>query len=146
MKSSGISHELLSPDEAQQRFPQFRFADNFLILFQPDSGFVAASKAVMGHLKLAQSNGAEVNDNTAVEEIRILPNSVEVKTGSESYTAGKLIVTAGAWAKTLLQQTGIDFAARSLTLSVELSCACGFRDAWGGEMPGLDCPRQQQVS
>ncbi len=108
VKSSGISHELLPPDEAHQRFPQFRFADNFLILYQPDSGFVTASKAVMGQLKLAQSNGAEVNDNTAVEEIRIRPNSVEVKTGSESYTAGKLIVTAGAWAKTLLQQTGID--------------------------------------
>ena len=108
LKSSQIQHEMLSIDEAQNRFPQFRFDDDFLILYQPDSGLIAASKAVLGHIKLAKQNGAAVKDHTAVEKIVIHTNSVEVQTEQETFSAAKLIVTAGSWARSLLLQTGID--------------------------------------
>lgn len=108
VKDSNLEHELLSIDEAHQRFPQFKFRDDFQVLYQPDSGLVMASKAVLSHIKLAQRRGATVKDNTPVQSINILSDSVEIKTESDTYSVGRLVVTAGSWAKSLLAQTGID--------------------------------------
>ena len=108
MRASGLPYELLSPAEASARFPQFRLADDFTALYQPESGFVKASNAVLGHIKLAESKGATVKAGTAVTAIDVEAGSVEVSTSDETYSAGRLIVTAGAWAKRLLQQTGLD--------------------------------------
>lgn len=108
VKSSQIRHDVLSPADAQERFPLFRFDDDFLILHQPDSGFISASKAVLAHIKLAKQRGAVVMDRTAADRIHIHTDSVEVETERETFSAGKLVVTAGGWAKSLLRQTGID--------------------------------------
>ncbi|MCY3914890.1 MAG: N-methyl-L-tryptophan oxidase [Chloroflexi bacterium] len=114
VEMSGISHELLSADEARKRFPQFCFAGDFQVLCQPDSGFVAASSAVRGHIQLARRHGAIVLDRTPVEDIRVAPQSVDVNAGGESYSAGGLIVAAGSWAKTLLRRTGLELPLRLL--------------------------------
>ncbi len=107
LRSSGIDHELLASNAANIRFPQFNFADDFKVLYQPDSGFIAASRTVLGCLNLARANGAIIKDHTAVETIRVDADAVEVITAIGTHSAGKLIVTAGAWAKSLLKQTGI---------------------------------------
>ena len=114
VKDSGIDHELLGPDEAERRFPQFRFNDDFQILYQPDSGYVSASKAVLGHIKLAKQNGAVISENSEVREISIDRDSATVMTAHETYSAGTLVVTAGSWAKFLLRQTGLDLPLRPL--------------------------------
>ena len=114
VKASGISHELLDLAEARSRFPQFSYGDDFQALYQPDSGFIRASKAVLGHLKLARRLGAVIKDNTEAGKIRILPESVELETSRAKYSAGKLIVTAGAWARYLLRQTGIELPLQPL--------------------------------
>ena len=108
MQASGLPYELLTPAEAQASFPQFRLADNFKALYQPDSGFVRASQAVLGHIKLAQTNGAVVQECTAVSEIRLMADSAEVTASDTTYAAGRLVVAAGGWAKSLLAQTGLD--------------------------------------
>ena len=110
IKANNIEYEMLSVEEAQYRFPQFQLNDDFQVLYQADGGFIKASKAVLGHITLAKARGAAVKDRTPVDRIEIKPDSVEVATGGGSYSAGKLIVTAGAWAKSLLAQTGIDLA------------------------------------
>lgn len=108
IKANNIKYELLSVDEAQYRFPQFRLNADFQVLYQADGGFIKASKAVLGHITLAQARGATVKDRTLIDRIDIKPDSTEVAAGGESYSAGKLIVTAGAWTKSLLAQTGIN--------------------------------------
>lgn len=108
VQSAMIEHELLSVAEAHRRFPQYRFGEDFRILFQPDTGFVKASRAVRGHIKLAQKNGAVVKDNTVVTNLSINRDNVEVATGVGVYSAGKLVVTAGSWARSLLLKTGLD--------------------------------------
>ena len=108
MQASGLPYELLTLAESESRFPQFRLADNFKALYQPDSGFVKASKAVLGHIKLAKAMGAVVKDSAPVSALELQSDSVLVATADGTYSAGKLIVTAGAWAKRLLKQTGLD--------------------------------------
>lgn len=108
VRTSGIAHELLDVDEAMQRFPQFRFGERFKVLYQPDSGFITASKAVRGHLKLARNLGAAIAENTAVTDIKIHADSVEVAVERERFSAANLIITAGSWAKSLLRETGLE--------------------------------------
>ena len=107
VQSEHIPHELLSAMDARERFPQFRIPDDYKVLYQPDSGFIAASKAVRGHIRMARQYGATVKHNMPVEQIRVNSESVEVNAGGERYTAGALIVTAGSWARPLLQETAL---------------------------------------
>lgn len=120
VKDSNIDHEMLSLDEAHKRFPQFRFADDFKVLYQPDSGLVRASAAVLGHIKLAQNHGAIVKDKCPVQSINIHSDSVDVTANGETFFAGRLVVTAGSWAKFLLEQSDIH-----LPLSI-LRCQLNF--------------------
>lgn len=108
VRSAGIGHKLLDVKEAEKRFPQFRFNDDFQVLYQPDSGFITASRAVRGHIRLARSHGATVMDNTAVDKFLAHGDSVGLKTSAGDFSAGKLIVTAGGWGRSLLRQTGIN--------------------------------------
>ena len=114
VRTSGIDHELLNVDDAMRRFPQFRFNDDFQILYQPDSGFVRASKAVLGHIKLARSQGAVVNDNITVRDISFSSDGVAVSTTDDTYSAARLIVTAGSWARSLLLRSGLDLPMKPL--------------------------------
>ena len=114
VKASNIKHEILTVIEAHKRFPQFKFRDDFKVLYQPDSGLITASKSVLGHIKLAQKRGARIRANTPVQSISIPTDSVEIKTADETYSAGKLVVTAGSWAKSLLHKTGIDLPLSTL--------------------------------
>ena len=114
VNSGGIDHELISADEAGKRFPQFHFADGSEVLYQPDSGFIKASRAVLGHVELARRHGAEVKDKTPVTSIRLGSDSVEVEAAGESYAAGRLILTTGAWTRTLLREQGIDLPLAAL--------------------------------
>ena len=108
LRSSDLSHEVYSANDAAEHFPQFRFEEGFQVLYQPDSGFIAASRAVRGHVRLAQSLGAVIQCKTAVEEISIHRDSVDVLVQGARVSAAKLIVTAGSWAKVLLRPTGLD--------------------------------------
>jgi len=107
MQQMGIDHEVLTPEEANQRFPQFRFNEDMKILYQADSGMLRASEAVKAHVRVAQQRGAIFQENEPVEKIEIQADGVTVKTSKGSYSAGELVVTAGSWAKSLLAQTGL---------------------------------------
>jgi sarcosine oxidase len=108
VKTMNIPHEVLSPAEAQKRFHQFRFDDDMCILYQPDSGILPASKCVLAHIRLARAGGATILENTPVKKVSVLGDSVEVRTVSETYRAGKLVITAGSWAKSVLSELGLN--------------------------------------
>lgn len=123
MTAMNIAHEVLTPDEANHRFPQFRFTDDMQILYQADSGLLAASACVKAHVRLAQQHGATLQDNEPVQSIDIEADHVTVNTSKGTYSAAKLVVTAGSWAGRLLQPTGL-----TLPL-VPLRCQLNFFDA-----------------
>ena len=127
VENGGIDYELLSIADAQERFPQFRFGSDFKVLYQPDSGFISASKAVRGHVKLARRLGAVVKDNTPVESIRATSAGVDVRAEGERYSTGNLVVTAGSWAKHLLKETGIDLPLTTLRCQLNFMSPADWR-------------------
>lgn len=108
MRAEGIPHEDLSADEANARFPQFRFDEAMRILYQPESGLLAASKCVRAHIQLARQHGADVKEHTRVTRLDIKPGHVEVETTAGAFQAERLIITAGAWTRGLLASIGLD--------------------------------------
>lgn len=93
-----LPFETLSPAAAQQRFPQFRFNEDMIVIYQESSGLLAAQRSVAAHVQMAQRYGATVKDHTPVTRIIPHANSVEVLTPEGHYTADRLIITAGSWA------------------------------------------------
>ncbi len=105
LDTSSIPYELLNAKEAQARFPQFRFQDDWQVIYQADSGIVPPSRAVNAHLRLAKAHGATLRDNTPVLKIAPFADSVEVHTEDAVYKSAKLVITAGSWAGKLIQET-----------------------------------------
>ncbi len=102
LQETEIPFELMSAAEATKQFPQFRFSDDTKVLYQEDAGILPASKCVLAHLRLAEKHGATLKSNTPITSVVVHPDSVEVKTASETYSAAKLVIAAGSWAKSFL--------------------------------------------
>lgn len=107
MQAMDIAHQVLTPEEANRRFPQFHFSEDMRVLYQADSGMLRASDAVKVHTRMAMRHGAAFQSEEPVQSIDIQPDSVTVRTLKGSYSAAKLVVTAGGWAARLLSQTGL---------------------------------------
>ena len=112
MEQTGIECDRLSISDARKHFPQFQFDDNMEVLYQQDTGMLAASRCVLAHIRLARERGTVILDNTPVTKITLQNNSVEIQTATETYSAEKMAIAAGSWTKTLLSQVGIELPLR----------------------------------
>lgn len=94
-------HELLSPIEAAGRWPGFVFDGP--VLYQPDAGRLWADEAVGALQRQAEAHGARLHFKEPVRAITPeAVNRVIVTTHVERYRARAVVVTAGAWAGSLL--------------------------------------------
>jgi sarcosine oxidase len=96
-KKYGIPHELLDAQEIRRRFPQFRVRDDEVGYFEMDAGFLRPEECVRAQLGLAQRHGAQIHTGEKVLGFDASPTSVRVTTDRGTYSAGRLIVTAGPW-------------------------------------------------
>lgn len=109
MAANGISCEELDAQELMHRWPQFQLPDEARGLYQADSGLVDARKANAVHIALARAYGAAILDRLPVRALRPVGDGVEVVTDDGVFTAGRVVVAAGAWSKPLMAGIGIDW-------------------------------------
>jgi sarcosine oxidase len=98
----GIAHEVLSADEVGRRFPQFRLIGDETCYYEPGAGFLRPEACIDTQLDQAIKRGATVHTNQTVRRITADARGATVVTDSAAYSAGHVIVTAGAWAPQLL--------------------------------------------
>lgn len=110
MRRLGIPFEELTMEEANKRFPMYKIPAGNRIVYQKDSGVAFASKAVKALWELARKQGATILARERVVNLRVASaEQVEVATQSgKRFTGEKLVVAAGAWAKSLLLQLNLD--------------------------------------
>jgi sarcosine oxidase len=102
-----LPHELLSKSEIHKRYPAFNLPDGHIANWQPDGGFIASERAIYAHAGLAMKHGAELRFNEPVLSWKpTADGGVEVKTARETYTAGSLVLSSGAWMPELVQTLG----------------------------------------
>jgi len=97
-----LPHRILTAAELQAEFPVFHPAPDQVGLVEPDAGVLAPELAVLSHLRLAASLGAELHFGEAVLGWEERQSSIVVGTETGSYEADRLVLTAGAWSQGLL--------------------------------------------
>ena len=83
-------------------YPQFKVAAGQELLLEPDAGFVTPERSVRVHTAEAKKLGAEILTGVKVERWRVEGGSVEVQTSDGTFTADRLVITAGPWTSKLV--------------------------------------------
>jgi sarcosine oxidase len=109
MEAAGVPHETLSAQEVMYRYPQFRLDEDVRGVYQADGGLVDAARANAVHVNLARARGASILENAPVRDVRPLGSDegVEVRTDAGTFTARRLVVTAGSWTNDVLRHVGV---------------------------------------
>jgi sarcosine oxidase len=101
-----LAVEELDADAIARRTP-FRFPAGYVGVMEQDAGFLYVEECVRAHCDMAVSLGAEIRAEEPVRAWKAVGDGVEVATDRGTYHAGKLVVTAGAWATKLLADLGV---------------------------------------
>lgn len=97
-REHGLPHRILDAAEIRARWPAFRLDDDQVGLLQPDGGFLRPEAAIRAWIGLAAEAGAGLSFNERVVSLRPEAAAVVVETDRARYRAGRVVVTAGAWA------------------------------------------------
>jgi sarcosine oxidase len=101
-KEHSLRHEVLDASQLQERFPGVCLPKDMVSVYSPDSGFVLSERAISLYTHLALDLGAEVHAREPVTGWEVRPDSVIVRTETSTYSASRLILSAGAWASKLM--------------------------------------------
>jgi sarcosine oxidase len=111
VNASAIQHKLpiesLSPTELRERYPQFRFAEDFVGILERTAGFLYVEDCVRAHLLEAKRCGAVIRETEIVRSWNASGAGVQVSTDRGNYSAAKLVLTAGPWATSVLGASGV---------------------------------------
>jgi len=93
--------QVLSADEVRQRWPQFTVPENYVGVFEPQSGYLKSEIAVKSWVRLAKEAGCAQLFNCAVQSIETDGDLEVVNTLDGRYQGRKLLLSAGTWVKAL---------------------------------------------
>ena len=94
-----LPYRLLSGPEVNREWPGYQLPEDAEMLYEQQGGFVLSERCIVAHVAAALEMGAEVHGREAALDWE--PTSaggVVVTTDRDTYSARRLVVTAGAWA------------------------------------------------
>jgi sarcosine oxidase len=102
----GIDHELLSAQQATERWPQFRF--DTPVLWHPGAGVINAQAAVEAMVDLAVAHGAHLATGWRVESAARVGNGYRlVSITGDVVEAERVVVCVGGWLPDLLSKLSL---------------------------------------
>ena len=108
LATCGVRHELLTGAEVAERWPPIATEPTEQVLFQPDGGTTLADRAYEAMLAAAVDAGAVVLDHRRVLALETEHGTVRIQTDGDEIVAQACVVAAGAWARSLLADVGIE--------------------------------------
>ncbi len=121
-RTHNLTHEVLSPPAIRSRFPVFAPGEEMIGVFEPRAGVLFVEECVLAHLQQAAAAGGDLRHEEPVLEWAATKQGIEVRTPRARYQAGRLVITAGPWAPTVLAEL-------SLPLVIERQVVAWFRPA-----------------
>ena len=101
MNAQGVPHRRVEPLAAARAWPAMAFDE--AVLVHPDGGMVFAERSVVAAHEAARRHGATIRTGSAVVGIEVDgAGAVLLLDGGERISASQVVVTAGAWAGTIL--------------------------------------------
>lgn len=106
-RNLGIAFNFVSKEEAKALNPLMDFSKARIIVSTPDDGHVDPTSVVMPIAALAKKNGAEINRNTQVLKINLLPSGEwEVVTDKGTIVAEHVVNAAGCFSPEVGRMVG----------------------------------------
>lgn len=99
-----LNVERLDATALMTRWPEIRVPDNYIGLFEADSGFLRSELAITTWLRLAREAGCAQLFNSLVSHIHHDDNGVTIETSEGCYHASKALISAGTWVKALVPE------------------------------------------
>lgn len=116
VRASATQHRLavdeVAPADVRERFGDRWAAEGMVGLFERKAGFLYVERCVTAHVEEARRSGARLVTGESVLSWRAEHSGVTVRTDRSSYTAQKLIISAGPWASGLLAGIGVPLEVR----------------------------------
>jgi sarcosine oxidase len=111
-RQHGLAIDQLSESDVRSRFPGYVVPSGHAAVFERPAGYLLVEECVKTHLDEARKLGAELIVGQSVMGWDASPTGVTVRTDKETFRAGRLVVTAGAWTQGLLAGLGISLQVR----------------------------------
>lgn len=111
-KQHQLEIEELTGREITARWPGFRVAEGFHGVFEKRAGYLEVEACVLAHLHEARAAGAELLTECSAIEWRASGSGVIVVTERGEFSAGALIIAAGPWAGSLLNELDLQLVVR----------------------------------
>lgn len=119
LRAVGVEHELLPPEEAQQRWPQLAFETE--VLWHPGAGVLDAETTVNTMIELAMAGGAQLRTGWELQGVTRSMNGFRLSSSTgEVVEAERLIVCAGGWLPALLDDLSLPAAFRKQMPSLQV--------------------------
>jgi sarcosine oxidase len=103
----GLAVDSLSRTQTERRFPGFRVPEDSVAAFEPAAGYLRVERCVLAHLAAAKQQGAELRFGVTARQWSADDSGVRVTTDAGTFSAARLVITAGPWAPRLLADLGI---------------------------------------
>jgi monomeric sarcosine oxidase len=111
-----LDYEWLTGAEVRERWPVLQVPDDWVAGYGARSGFLDVEMALHGLGDQARVLGAKIRQNEPVRSWAVDGEGVRVTTDQGTYTADRLIITAGAWAGQVLAEIGLPLEVRRKVL------------------------------
>jgi sarcosine oxidase len=109
-KSAGkhrLRHEVLSSGELRRRFQVFEPEAEMVGIWEPRAGVLFPELVIQTHLDLAVRQGASLCFNEPVVKWEADSQGVRVHTAVRTYLADRLLLAAGSWTQSLVEELGL---------------------------------------
>jgi monomeric sarcosine oxidase len=97
----------LTMREAENRFPLIRGESSWSAVLEKDAGYLCVEACVDAHLQSAKRMGAQLQFDEPVLDWKATSSGVIVATAKATYSADRLVITAGPWADQWLSRYGV---------------------------------------
>lgn len=105
INASHFEHEILTGREGQARFPRFTIGEDEMVIWEPQGAVSLVAPSLLAMQQLGREAGVEVRYNEPVLHWTADDKGVSVETTQATYTAGRLVITVGAFTDQMLQGT-----------------------------------------
>lgn len=127
-----LSVQSMTAAEIRARWTGFSVPEDLVGVFEPGAGYLLVEECVEAHLAAAETAGATLMVDTAVQGWTATQREVRVQTDRGELAADRLVITAGAWASQMLVDSNIPLTVLRKSLfwfatgSADYDVAAGF--------------------
>jgi len=105
-----LPHKVLSSAELRSKFPILEPTAQMVGVWEPRAGILFPELAIQAHLNLATNHGAQLRFNEPLLEWKPRAGGVTALTERHTYTAKRLLLSAGAWMSELASDLRLPLA------------------------------------